>query len=95
MRADAKLLLKADGRTLPLSAKAFDTLLLFLQRRGDVLDKETLMKAVWPDVIVEENNLNQSISAVRRSTWGHPGPAPVCRDHSGSRLSIRSRREGD
>ena len=58
--------MKADGRTLPLNAKAFDTLLLFLQRRGDVLDKETLMAAVWPDVIVEENNLNQSISAVRR-----------------------------
>ena len=41
-------------------------MLLFLQRRGELLDKETLVKAVWPDVIVEENNLNQSISAVRR-----------------------------
>jgi TolB-like protein/DNA-binding winged helix-turn-helix (wHTH) protein len=61
-----QLQLRADGRVLPLNAKAFDTLLLFLQRRGELLDKETLMKAVWPDVIVEENNLNQSISAVRR-----------------------------
>ena len=61
-----QLQLRADGRVLPLNAKAFDTLLLFLQRRGELLDKETLVKAVWPDVIVEENNLNQSISAVRR-----------------------------
>lgn len=41
-------------------------MLLFVQHRGEVLDKGTLMKAIWPDVIVEENNLNQSISAVRR-----------------------------
>ena len=61
-----QLQLRADGRVLPLNAKAFDTLLLFLQRRGELLDKETLVRAVWPDVIVEENNLNQSISAVRR-----------------------------
>jgi TolB-like protein/DNA-binding winged helix-turn-helix (wHTH) protein len=60
------LQLKADGRPLPLHAKAFDALLLFVTRRGERLDKETLMRALWPNVIVEENNLNQTISAVRR-----------------------------
>jgi TolB-like protein/DNA-binding winged helix-turn-helix (wHTH) protein/tetratricopeptide (TPR) repeat protein len=61
-----QLLLKADGRALPLSSKALETLVVFVQRRGELLDKDTLMKAVWPHVVVEENNLNQSISALRR-----------------------------
>ncbi|MEP7243969.1 MAG: winged helix-turn-helix domain-containing protein [Gammaproteobacteria bacterium] len=51
---------------LPLTSRALDTLLFFAQHPGQLLDKDTLMKAVWPNVIVEENNLNQSISAVRR-----------------------------
>src|ERR1700730_15487279 len=60
------LMLKADGRVLPLTAKAFDTLLYFVQHRGEPLDKATLMKAIWPNVVVEENNLNQNISVLRR-----------------------------
>ncbi len=51
---------------MPLTSKAFETLLVFVQHRGQLLDKDTLMKAVWPNVVVEENNLNQSISALRR-----------------------------
>ncbi len=61
-----RLLLKADGRVLPLTGRAFDTLLLFVQHRGELLDKNLLMAAVWPNVVVEENNLTQSISAIRR-----------------------------
>jgi len=68
-RVDAgrrQLQLKADGRPLPLTSKAFEMLLVFIERRGELLDKNTLMKAVWPNVIVEENNLNQCISTLRR-----------------------------
>ncbi len=60
------LLLKDSGKALPLSSRAFDTLLFFLENRGKLLDKSTLMAAVWPNVVVEENNLNQHISALRR-----------------------------
>ena len=60
------LLLRASGRALPLNSRAFDTLLFFLENRGKLLDKSTLMAAVWPNVVVEENNLNQHISALRR-----------------------------
>jgi TolB-like protein/DNA-binding winged helix-turn-helix (wHTH) protein/tetratricopeptide (TPR) repeat protein len=60
------LMLKADGRVLPLTARVIDTLLYFVQHRGELLDKATLMTAIWPNVIVEENNLNQSISILRR-----------------------------
>lgn len=68
-RLDAQqrvLMLKVDGRVLPLTARVIDTLLYFVQHRGELLDKGTLMMAIWPNVIVEENNLNQSISVLRR-----------------------------
>jgi Tol biopolymer transport system component/DNA-binding winged helix-turn-helix (wHTH) protein len=67
------LLLKADGRPLPLVSRGFETLLYFVQHHGELLDKATLMKAVWPDAIVEENNLNQSITAIRRVLGESPG----------------------
>ena len=57
----------ADGEPVPLTSKAFETLLYLVEHRGELIDKTTLMKAVWPNVVVEENNLNQSISALRRA----------------------------
>jgi TolB-like protein/DNA-binding winged helix-turn-helix (wHTH) protein len=60
------LLLKSDGRTLPLTSRAFETLLFFVEHPGELLDKATLMKAIWPNSVVEENNLNQSITTLRR-----------------------------
>jgi TolB-like protein/DNA-binding winged helix-turn-helix (wHTH) protein len=66
------LLLKTDGRPLPLSSRAFDTLLFFLEHPGELLDKSTLMAAIWPKVVVEENNLTQHISALRRVLGERP-----------------------
>lgn len=54
------------GEQIALPPKAFDTLLLLVMHRGRVIDKSEVMRAVWPDTIVEENNLNQNISALRR-----------------------------
>ena len=67
-RVDAgrRLLLGLDGRPLSLTPKAFDILLFLIQHTDGVLEKETLMKAIWPDTAVEENNLSQSISTLRR-----------------------------
>ncbi len=61
-----KRLLLRDGAAVPLTPKVFDTLLHLVQHQGEVLEKEELMQAVWPDTIVEENNLNQNISTLRR-----------------------------
>ncbi|HVH70742.1 MAG TPA: winged helix-turn-helix domain-containing protein, partial [Candidatus Dormibacteraeota bacterium] len=61
-----RLLLGRDGRPLPLTPKAFDTLIHLVQHADVLLEKETLMNAIWPDTTVEENNLNQCISALRR-----------------------------
>jgi DNA-binding winged helix-turn-helix (wHTH) protein/tetratricopeptide (TPR) repeat protein len=54
------------GRVIPLTPKVFDTLHYMLEHAGETFSKEALMQAVWPDTIVEENNLNQNISTLRR-----------------------------
>src|SRR5437588_9627333 len=54
-----------DGRPLPLKPKVYETLLALISRSGHVVDKEELMRQVWPDVVVEENNLTGNIFALR------------------------------
>lgn len=61
-----KRLLYCGGRPVTLTPKVFDTLLLLVTHRGQVVEKSELMSALWPDTIVEENNLNQNISTLRR-----------------------------
>src|SRR5262245_61199442 len=63
----AKRRLLHNGEPLPLAPKAFDTLLALVQQSGKTIEKDDLMKKVWPDAVVEENNLNQNITALRKS----------------------------
>jgi DNA-binding winged helix-turn-helix (wHTH) protein/pimeloyl-ACP methyl ester carboxylesterase len=56
-----------EGRSIPLSGKAFDTLRVLLERPGTLVLKQELMNAVWPEIAVEENNLDRNISAVRKA----------------------------
>jgi len=67
-----RLLFGPDGKAVPLSARAFDTLLYLVERPNQLIDKQMLIKAVWPNVIVEENNLSQCISVVRRALGETP-----------------------
>ena len=66
-RIDAakRLLLKGD-EAVPLMPKAFDTLLYLVEHSGKVIQRDELMTAIWADTIVEENNLTQNISSLRR-----------------------------
>jgi TolB-like protein/Tfp pilus assembly protein PilF len=50
-----------------LTSRAFQTLLFMAGHPGDLLTKEVLMRAVWPDTVVEENSLNQCITTLRRA----------------------------
>lgn len=59
--------LARDGERIPLTPKAFETLLVLVQHSGRVLTKDQLIKTVWPDSFVEENNLTQHISTLRRA----------------------------
>src|ERR1044071_629750 len=56
-----------------LPPKVFDTLLKLIEHRGRVLDKDELMEAIWSDTIVEENNLTQNISAIRKALGENRG----------------------
>jgi DNA-binding winged helix-turn-helix (wHTH) protein/TolB-like protein len=60
-------LLLQDDKPIPLLPKAFDTLLVLVQNSREVLDKDYLLKEVWPDSVVEENNLAQAISEIRKA----------------------------
>ena len=55
-----------DGRPVSLKPKVYETLLALVTRSGHIVDKEELMRQVWPDVVVEENNLTGNIFALRR-----------------------------
>ncbi len=64
--AAKRLLLKGVDETVSLMPKAFDTLLYLVEHNGKVIEKDELMSAIWSDTIVEENNLTQNISILRR-----------------------------
>src|SRR5262245_6115555 len=60
-------LLLAGGRPVPLTSKAFDTLVLLIENRDRVVTKDELLGSVWPDVEVEEGNLTQQIFLLRKA----------------------------
>ena len=59
-----------DQQVVPLKAKAVETLLLLIQKRGDVIEKDELMQRLWPDSFVEESNLTQNIYTLRKALGG-------------------------
>ncbi|HEY6403311.1 MAG TPA: winged helix-turn-helix domain-containing protein, partial [Blastocatellia bacterium] len=63
---DERLLMR-DERTTPLPPKVFDTLLVLVENSGRVVSKDELMRSLWPDTFVEESNLTQNISQLRRA----------------------------
>jgi len=66
---DERVLFKGD-REIPLTPKVFDTLLALIENSSHVLTKKELMQKVWPDSFVEENNLAQNISILRKALGG-------------------------
>ena len=54
------------GERIALTPRVLDTLLYLVRHHGKVLEKNELMSEIWPDAVVEENNLNQNISTLRR-----------------------------
>jgi len=60
-----RVLLRAD-EPVPLTPKVFDLLLLLVENNGHVIEKEKLMNEIWPGTFVEEGNLTQNISVLRR-----------------------------
>ena len=70
--ASERVLLR-DQDLVPLTPKVFDILLALVERWGHVVEKDDLMKRVWPDTFVEEGNLTQSVSLLRKALGEGPG----------------------
>jgi TolB-like protein/DNA-binding winged helix-turn-helix (wHTH) protein len=67
-RLDAqKRLLLRDGQLVKLFPKEFDTLLALVEKSGQDVKKEELMRRIWPDSFVEESNLTTNISHLRKA----------------------------
>jgi DNA-binding winged helix-turn-helix (wHTH) protein/TolB-like protein/Tfp pilus assembly protein PilF len=60
------LLRRDTGQTILLTAKVFETLVYFVEHAGETLDKEVLLRSIWPGVVVEENSLTQNVSTLRQ-----------------------------
>ena len=67
-----RLLRAIDGERVDLTPRVFDTLAYLVKRAGEDISKQELLDAVWPGVVVEENNLTQAISALRRALHEAP-----------------------
>lgn len=63
----SKRILQRDGRMVPLSPKALDTLVLLVRHRDEILDKQTMMERLWGNVSVDESNLTQQIFNLRKA----------------------------
>lgn len=61
------------GEAIALTAKAFDTLVYLVESAGQTLDRDVLLRVLWPGVIVEENSLSQTISTLRQALGEAPG----------------------
>ena len=72
LQPDARRLL-VDGAERHLGGRAFDMLLALVERRGRVVSKDELLDLVWPGLVVEENNLQAQVSALRKVI----GPRPI------------------
>ena len=65
-------LLRRDGEPVPMAARTFDTLVILVENRGRLVDKEELLSRVWAGNVVEEANLTQAIFTVRKILGDSP-----------------------
>jgi DNA-binding winged helix-turn-helix (wHTH) protein/TolB-like protein/tetratricopeptide (TPR) repeat protein len=64
--AQQRLSRRDGSSSVPLTGKAFDALVYLVEHAGEALDKDTLLAAIWPGAVVEENSLTQVISTLRQ-----------------------------
>ena len=60
-------LLSLRDRPIALAPKSFDLLLLLVERRGRVVERDELIRELWPDTVVEEANVTFQVSTVRKA----------------------------
>jgi DNA-binding winged helix-turn-helix (wHTH) protein len=72
-RIDGEQRLLISGESvIPLAPKVFDTLLVLAESGGRVIEKDELLKRIWPDTFVEEGSLARNISTLRKALGENP-----------------------
>lgn len=66
LNTEARSLQGPDGETIELTPRLFDALLFMVENAGQLLDKDRLLTALWPGLVVEENSISQCISGLRK-----------------------------
>ncbi|MDQ2775283.1 MAG: winged helix-turn-helix domain-containing protein [Acidobacteriota bacterium] len=62
----AERVLESAGRPISVAPKALDVLIVLVENRGRIVEKESLMREVWPGIFVEENSLAFNVSVLRK-----------------------------
>jgi Tol biopolymer transport system component/DNA-binding winged helix-turn-helix (wHTH) protein len=62
-----RLLSRVGGEPLAVSGKAFDALVYLVEHAGELVTRAALSEFLWPSIVVEENNLSQAVSVLRRA----------------------------
>ena len=63
---ERECVLRIDGRPIPLANKAFETLLMLVENAGHLVDRDELIRRLWPDTFVEEANVAKHVSLLRK-----------------------------
>jgi DNA-binding winged helix-turn-helix (wHTH) protein len=69
----SKRVLARDGETISLTPKATEILIMLVMKAGELVEKDELLREVWPDTFVEEANLSQNIFTLRRALGDERG----------------------
>ena len=80
---------RPDGEVLNLSPRLFSALLMFVEHPDELLEKDRLMAALWPGLVVEENNLSQVVSALRRALGDDSHGSRFIQTRAATRVPIR------
>src|SRR6266850_1762741 len=68
----AQGILRSETEEIPLAPKVFETLLVLVENQNAVLDKDYMLKRIWPDAFVEEGSLARNISILRKALGESP-----------------------
>src|SRR5688500_891641 len=66
--------LKREGAPIPLTPKTFDLLVALVESAGRLVEKDLLLRTVWPDVAVEDGNLTKGVFSLRQLLEEEGGP---------------------
>lgn len=71
LNSDGRVLYR-DGEPVLMTGKCLDTLIVLIRNHGQVMSKDDLISALWPDTAVEDANLTQNVSTVRKALGDNP-----------------------